>query len=358
MGSTRLRAHADPLSEELSWFFQEGDADVGVTSSFGAFVQMIQTGIPGHGGRANTTEARAVEMTDRRVVGDHRRVRAQLAAVEAQDPRLTAALYAAYGGVDWGRVADVAGGRGTGTKLARALGPNRIGVAMLTEALRPSGHPRTVYDGWNRWDFAAMSEDGEPLYRCAGPTMEVVETWEPETDDKLRRRAIAYVGGPDTEAGKKLAILSGQELEEGALQQWMFLYRRFTSSRRIVATGKAAREPEATAPGAKLAALAVAAFPVEKAKKRAAKARSAEALAKLTAVRDEAAMLLERARLAYAKAGQELDTVERREAPKAEPKRHRGARVARRVDPGVRGPSRPREAWALAPELASEALLA
>lgn len=136
MGRTHRKGPADPLADELRWYFCNAESDLGVQSSFGAFVDMAMSGIQ-PGGRSNGAERRAATIASRldRPGQRHREMRRRMQALGEREPLLVQALFAAYGPTDWGRVADAAFGRGTGERLAKALGPNQIGVALLTERL-------------------------------------------------------------------------------------------------------------------------------------------------------------------------------------------------------------------------------
>lgn len=175
MGEQRIKNRPnDPLAEDIRWFFSESESALGIRSSFGAIRDLALSGIP-NGGRTNGVELRTAALLDRDgwPTERHRRIRERLRRLAERDGRLVDVLWVAFGPFDWSRHADQAFGKGTGDKLAKALGPACIGVALLTEALArvheaSLGPPREVTDGLNRWVLAAM-RGGEPFYRYAGP---------------------------------------------------------------------------------------------------------------------------------------------------------------------------------------------
>jgi hypothetical protein len=149
----KTRGPADRLADDLRWYFCNSESELGLRSSFGAFVDLSMSGVQ-PGGRSNGAEDRAVAIVDRlhKPTEAHRSVRRRVQALGARSPRLVDVLFAAYGPTDWGRVADAAFGRGTGERLAKALGSDRVGVALLTERLArahaewptpPAGRPPT-----------------------------------------------------------------------------------------------------------------------------------------------------------------------------------------------------------------------
>ncbi|XXX79152.1 hypothetical protein WMF30_10300 [Sorangium sp. So ce134] len=302
MGRTQKRGATDPLADELRWYWQHSESDMGVQSSFGAFVDMAMSGIQ-PGGRSNGAERRAAAIASRldRPAQRHREMRRRIQALGAVDPLHVRVLHAAYGPVNWTRMADDVFGRGTGERLARALGAEHIGVALLTERLArhiadDAPCPESVCVDGNRWDLAAFSPDGEALYRYAGTTMMVhdVRTW--ECDESLRQRALEAAGGPRTDVGADIVAASGRDLDYAA--RVAGVRRRSRTSRQILATGKATRDDRRVDPGMALVALVLRACPTSVPNTPAKRARAAEALRRVNAIRDEAVLLLQRARVA------------------------------------------------------------
>ncbi|MGK3995115.1 hypothetical protein [Sorangium sp. So ce1024] len=337
MGRTQKRGAADPLADELRWYFQHSESELGMQSSFGAFVDMAMSGIQ-PGGRSNGAERRAAAIASRldRPAQRHRAMRRRLQALGAIDPLHVRVIHAAYGPANWTRMADDVFGRGTGERLARALGAEHIGVALLTGRLArfiadDAPCPESVCVDGNRWDLAAVSPDGEALYRCAGPTMVVhdVRTW--EGDESLRERALEAAGGPRTGAGERLLAAAGAELDAEAREAGV--RRRSRTSRQILATGKASRDDRRTDPGVALVGLVLRAYPTSAPKTAAKRQAAAAALAVVNAIRDEAVLLLQRARVALPPAEER-----RRPALPTGPRRQTGEAF---VPPALRKRPRP-----------------
>ncbi|WP_437309979.1 hypothetical protein [Sorangium sp. So ce388] len=309
-------------------------------SSFGAFVDMAMSGIQ-PGGRSNGAERRAAAIASRldRPAQRHREMRRRIQALGAVDSLHVRVLHAAYGPANWVRMADDVFGRGTGERLARALGAEHIGVALLTERLArfiadDAPVPEALSVDGNRWDLAAFSPDGEALYRCLGPTTMVqsVRTW--EGDERLRERALEAAGGARTETGSRLLATAGVELDAAARE--VGVRRRSSTSRTIAPTGKATRDDRAVDPGVALVALVLRACPTSVPKTEKKRAVVAEAMRRTRLVRDEAALLLQRARMALPPAEERRP----RAALQAGPRRQTASAF---VPPALRQRSRPRQ---------------
>lgn len=279
------KGNRDALGDDIRWFFSEGD--LSAASSFGGFVEMAMTGIQ-QGGKSNGVERRAVAIADRSDVGRHRGIRRRLLALTELETRHVEVLFAAYGPHDWERVIDRAFGKGMGERFSRALGPEHIGPALLTERLaemhREAAGPAAVADV---------------------PLMEPVDGVRVEDDDDLRDRIVRHIlVAHDGAHSQKVIVdaeirataVSGDALDALAAKYGRRRGKRRT--RRMVATGAKPTETAVPSPGALLASMVAAAYPEKPAKGGKRKLAAEAALRRVREVANEAAMLLTRARMA------------------------------------------------------------
>ena len=347
----------DPLGDELRWFFQESESDLGISSLFGAFVDIAMSGIQS-GGRSNGVERRMVAITEagpsKSRVTRHRIWRKRLLQLGERAPRLVDVLWAAYGPTDWQRMADMTFGTGTGERMVQALGATHIGVALLTARLARAqaeavGPPTELSDGLNRWQLAGEVR-GEPVYRCTGPLVHIDRVLRAEDDEHLRRRAWRAAGGLPLRADDAaLYDAVGTELEGAAFR----VGRQRREWREAVAAPISARRsaPPSAGIGALLAAVVKAATP-NKAPKTVKQREARDSARQLVhAVTAEAVTLLARAR-------EELQV--HTAAAIAAPKRQASSTATSSRTPAYMVPERARprgvQVYPEPPSLASEAI--
>ncbi len=131
--------------EELPLYFSTAEADAGLRGgNAGSWV----TGAKGVtwapiGGGSPDPEGRMLSLlgdpAKRARIARGARVARALAALPVAEPGHATVLFARWGGIDWVAQVDADFGRGMGGKVAKRLGLDLLGVALLTRAVR-EGH--------------------------------------------------------------------------------------------------------------------------------------------------------------------------------------------------------------------------